>query len=88
MIEHFQTDDKWTFTFVGCGSLEDVTATSAMIGVASCNTMNFCSTDLSSGEALRSVATSYSNYAMGTKSGKIDKTLFIAKTAPIEEVKK
>ena len=87
MIEHFQEDGKWTFTFVGCGSLEDVSTTSGMLGIAANNTVAYAAMDLQSGEATKNIATSYCNYARSTKLGMVDDTLFIKKTIAVTEKK-
>lgn len=80
MIEHFQSDGKWTFTFVGCGSIEDVSATSATLGVSANNTVAYAATDTGTAEAYTKIATSYSNFARSAKLGTVDKDLFTAKS--------
>ena len=80
MFEHFQSDDKWTFTFVGCGSLDDVTQTSATLGVIASNTMAYASSDLKSGETFNKIGTSYTNYARSAKLGVKDVDLFTSKS--------
>ena len=82
MVEHFQSDGKWTFTFVGCGSLDNVTATSAGLGVAAANTVAYSYSDEGTRMAYRSVATSYRNFARSTKLGVVDNSLFTEKSEP------
>lgn len=79
MIEHFQSDGKWTFTFVGCGSIEDVSATSATLGVSASNTVAYAATDTGTAEAYSKIATSYGNFARSAKLGTVDKDLFTDK---------
>jgi len=80
MIDHFQSDGKWTFTFVGCGSLDAVNSTSAGLGIASSNTVAYAATDYGTAEAFSKVATSYSNFARSAKLGVIDNDLFTEKS--------
>lgn len=79
MIDHFQSDGKWTFTFVGCGSIEDVSATSATLGVSASNTVAYIATDSGTAEAYTKIATSYSNFARSAKLGVVDNDLFTEK---------
>ena len=79
MVEHFQSDGKWTFTFVGCGSLDAVTATSAQFGVSTSNTVAYDSTDAGTAEAYAKIATSYSNFSRSAKLGVVDNDLFTKK---------
>lgn len=80
MIEHFQSDGKWTFTFVGCGSFENVSATSAQFGVLSSNTVAYAATDAGTKEAYSKIATSYCNFARSAKLGVFDNDLFTEKS--------
>lgn len=79
MIDHLSSDNKWTFTFVGCGSLDNVTATSGQLGIDSSNTVAFDSSDLGYKGALKSCATSYGNYLSATVSGGDTRNLFAEK---------
>jgi hypothetical protein len=79
MIEHFQSDGKWTFTFVGCGSFEDVSATSATLGVSANNTVAYVVTDSGTADAYAKIATSYTNYTVSRKLGRVDNDLFTEK---------
>lgn len=79
MTEHLQSDGKFTFTFIGCGSFEDVSHTSAALGVSSLNTVAYAATAAGTTDAYMKVATSYSNFARATKSGLIDNDLFTEK---------
>ena len=82
MIEHFQSDGKWTFTFVGCGSIESVTATSAGFGIAGSNTVAYVATDAGTKDAFAKIATSYCNFARSAKLGVMDNDLFTEKSIP------
>jgi hypothetical protein len=86
MITHLQSDGKWTFTFVGCGSIEDVEATSGGLGISALNTCAYVATDSGFDDAYGKIATSYSNYARACKSGVTDDTLFTEKIAPKQTV--
>lgn len=79
MVEHFQSDGKWTFTFVGCGSLDNVTQTSSTLGIASANTVAYMATDSGNAEAYSKIGTSYSNFARSAKLGVVDTDLFTEK---------
>jgi hypothetical protein len=79
MVEHFQSDGKWTFTFVGCGSLDAVTATSAQFGVSTANTVAYDTSEEGTRGAYSKIATSYSNFARSTKLGVVDHNLFTEK---------
>lgn len=79
MIEHFQSDNRWTFTFIGCGSLENVTSTSNTLGISSANTVAYTMSDAGTAEAYSKIGTSFSNYATATKRGIKDDTLFMKK---------
>jgi len=79
MVEHFQSDNKWTFTFVGCGSLENVTSTSNTLGISSANTVAYMATDSGTAEAYTKIGTSFANYASATKRGVVDSDLFTKK---------
>ena len=80
MIQHFQADNKWTFTFIGCGDIDSVTATSATYGVLASNTVAIADNDAGRLGATTKISTSYTNYARATKSGVVDNTLFTAKS--------
>ena len=82
MIEHFQSDGKWTFTFVGCGGIDAVTATSANLGISSNNTVAYVASADGYSEGFSKVATSYSNFARSAKLGVMDNDLFTEKVAP------
>ncbi len=79
MIEHFQSDGKWTFTFVGCGSFDEVSSESTSYGISSNNTVAYASTDAGFQDAYTKIATSYSNFARSTKLGRKDDALFVEK---------
>jgi hypothetical protein len=76
MLDHFQSDGKWTFTFVGCGSFDNVAATSATLGISSANTVAVADTDFGRMEASTKISTSYMSYARSVKSGIVDTDLF------------
>ncbi len=82
MIEHFQSDGKWTFTFVGCGSFENVSNTSTSFGISTANTVAYSDSDLGRTEAYAKIATSYQNFARSAKLGIVDDTLFVEKAVP------
>lgn len=82
MIEHFQTDGKWTFTFVGCGSFENVASTSTSYGISTANTVAYADSDEGRTQAYAKIATSYSNFARSAKLGFVDNDLFTEKTLP------
>lgn len=82
MTEHLQSDGKWTFTFVGCGSLENVTATSHTLGISSANTQAYVATDAGYTDGFDKVATSYTNFARSVKMGLVDDDLFTKKAYP------
>ena len=74
MIEHFQSDGKWTFSFVGCGSFDRVAATSAAYGISSGNTVAYAATDVGATTAYACVTDSYKCFARSAKLGvKLDK---------------
>jgi hypothetical protein len=79
MIDHFQLDGKWTFTFVGCGRFENVSATSATLGISSANTMAVADSDDGRKFASMKISTSYMNYARAVKSSVVDNDLFTEK---------
>ena len=81
MIDHFQSDGKWTFTFVGCGSFDAVSNTSAGLGISSGNTVAYVATDRGTAEAYSKISTSYSNFARSAKMGCVDKDLFTEKSS-------
>lgn len=85
MVNHFQSDGKWTFTFVGCGSLENVSATSATLGVTANNTIAYAATSTGTADAYAKIATSYGNFARATKMGLVDDDLFTEKAAPTKK---
>jgi hypothetical protein len=62
MIDHFQSDGKWVFTFIGCGSFENVSAESAKLGVLSSNNVAFNYSDEGTQTAYMSMAASYTNF--------------------------
>ncbi len=82
MIEHFQSDGKWTFTFVGCGSFENVSNTSTSYGISTANTVAYADSDIGRAQAYNKIATSYQNFARSAKLGVVDDTLFVEKVAP------
>ena len=79
MIEHFSADGKWTFTFIGCGSLENVTATSGQIGINAGNTMAFKATEDGYNAAYCARATSYTTYIGSVTTGNSTDDLFTEK---------
>jgi hypothetical protein len=79
MIEHFEADGKWTFTFVGCGSFDNVAATSGTLGMKACNTVAYCDSDFGRAEANAKISTSYMSYARSVKSNTADDDLFKVK---------
>lgn len=79
MIEHFQSDGKWTFTFIGCGGIDAVNDTSAGLGIASANTVAYAATDFGTAEAFSAMTTSYGNFARSVKLGVVDNDLFTDK---------
>jgi len=82
MIEHFQSDGKWTFTFVGCGSFENVTSTSTSFGISTANTVAYADNELGRTEAYAKIATSYRNFSRSAKLGVVDNDLFTEKELP------
>lgn len=82
MIDHFQSDGKWTFTFVGCGSFENVASTSTSFGISTSNTVAYADSEVGRGEAYAKIATSYSNFTRAAKLGVVDNDLFTEKAAP------
>ncbi len=78
-IEHFSADGKWTFTFVGCGSFENVSNTSTSFGIAASNTVAYADSDDGRTDAYAKIATSYSNFARSAKLGVVDNDLFTKK---------
>jgi len=85
MIEHFQSDGKWTFTFVGCGSFENVSSTSTSYGISAANTVAYVDSELGRTEAYNKIATSYSNFTRAAKLGVVDNDLFTEKAMPEEK---
>ena len=75
-IEHFQLDDKWTFTFIGCGSFDNVSSESMSYGITANNTIAYAATDTGFKDAYAKIATSYTNFARSVKLGVKDETLF------------
>jgi Mg-chelatase subunit ChlD len=69
MIEHFSSDNKWTFTFVGCGSIDNVTATSANLGIAAMNTIAFADTAKGRDDSYATLATYYTSTARSVSRG-------------------
>lgn len=85
MLDHFQSDGKWTFTFVGCGSFDNVAATSATLGISSANTVAVADSDSGRAFASAKISTSYCNYARSVKLGVVDNDLFTEKVAPAQK---
>lgn len=79
MIEHFEADGKWTFTFIGCGSFENVSNTSAQLGINCSNTIAYDASEEGTCQAFACASTSYLNYSRSVKSGVVDKALFTQK---------
>jgi hypothetical protein len=80
MIDHFQSDGKWTFTFVGCGSFANVAATSAAMGINAANTIAVADSDAGRSFANAKISTSYTNYVRSAKLGVVDNDLFTEKS--------
>ena len=80
MIEHFQSDGKWTFTFVGCGGIDQVSATASNLGISGTNTVAYASTSEGYVEGFSKVATSYRNFTRSVKLGVVDNDLFTTKS--------
>ena len=76
MIDHYQKDGKWTFTFVGCGSLDSVTTTSANLGISSTNTVAYADNNEGRTMAFRCVSDSYTTYASAVRSDSDTSALF------------
>jgi Mg-chelatase subunit ChlD len=74
MIEHFSADGKWTFTFIGCGSIDNVTATSAGLGVSSTNTVAFAATDQGYTSAYTSMRSCRSSYVSAVATNTLSST--------------
>jgi len=85
MIDHFQSDGKWTFTFVGCGSFDSISGVSAGLGISANNTVAYAATADGYTEGFSKVATSYCNFARSAKLGTIDNDLFTEKVSPSEK---
>lgn len=79
MIDHFSENGKWTFTFIGCGSLENVSATSGQIGIKASNTIAFAASDEGYRAAYCARATSYTNYIGSVTTGGSTDNLFAEK---------
>lgn len=79
MIEHFQSDGKWTFTFVGCGGIDEVSQVSSGLGISANNTMAYDASAEGYTKGLVGISTSYSNFARAAKLGVVDDSLFTAK---------
>lgn len=82
MIEHFQSDGKWTFTFVGCGSFDAVANTSVGYGISAANTVAYADNEQGRTEAYAKIATSYTNFARAAKMNVVDNDLFTEKSGP------
>ena len=76
IIEHFQADGRWTFTFIGCGSFENVSKVSGGMGILQTNTVNYVATDAGTAEAFDKISTSYTTYTRAVKRNKVDADLF------------
>ena len=79
MIDHFSENGKWTFTFIGCGSLENVTATSGQLGIKAGNTVAFQATDAGYNAAYCARAASYTTYIGSVTTGNSTDDLFTEK---------
>ena len=79
MIDHFSENGKWTFTFIGCGSLENVTATSGQLGIKAGNTVAFQATDAGYNAAYCARSTSYTAYISSVTTGQSTDNLFTEK---------
>lgn len=79
MIDHFSENGKWTFTFIGCGSLENVTATSGQLGIKAGNTVAFQATDVGYNAAYCARSTSYTTYIGAVTTGQSTDNLFTEK---------
>jgi uncharacterized coiled-coil protein SlyX len=71
MIDHFQSDKRWTFTFIGCGSFDEVSGVSSTLGISNNNTVAYAASAEGNTMAFRKMSNSYSNYTRGVK-GLID----------------
>jgi len=80
MIDHFSENGKWTFTFIGCGSLENVTATSGQLGIKAGNTMAFKATEDGYNAAYCARATSFTSYIGSVTTGNSTNDLFAKKS--------
>lgn len=76
MIDHFQSDGKWTFTFVGCGGFDAVKNYSNKIGISASNTVSYSDDDIGRTDGFSKISTSYTSYARSVKLGVIDNDLF------------
>lgn len=79
MIDHFSENGKWTFTFIGCGSLENVTATSGQLGIKEGNTVAFQATNDGYNAAYCARSTSYTTYIGAVTTGQSTDNLFTEK---------
>jgi hypothetical protein len=84
MIEHLESDGKWTFTFVGCGSFENVSHTSSTLGIKGINSVAYVATDSGFADAYSKISTSYSNFARSAKTGIVDASLFEDKSSTVK----
>jgi hypothetical protein len=82
MIDYLQKERNWTFTFVGCGSFENVSATSAAFGISSANTVAVADSFDGRSLASKSISTSYMSYSRAVKSNVVDSDLFKKSVAP------
>lgn len=80
MIDHFSADKKWTFSFIGCGSLDNVTATSGQLGIKSSNTLAFCDSDAGYASAYSSYTTSCRAFVNQVATGTEASDLFAKKS--------
>lgn len=76
MIEHFQSDGKWTFTFVGCGSFENVSTTSGNLGIAKDMTMAYQDSGEGRTQAFAAVSSAYTTYTRSVRADVEAKNLF------------
>ena len=81
MIDHFQSDGKWVFTFIGCGGIDDVSSTSADLGISKNNTVAYAATSDGYAEGFSKISTSYRNFSKSVKSGISDNGLFTEKVS-------
>lgn len=80
MIDHFSADKKWTFAFVGCGSLDNVSATSGQLGIKASNTLAFEPTCDGYASAYSSYTTCRRSFVASTAAGTTSDDLFAKKS--------